>query len=280
MNEAILTNTRDLNISADKVLTGVGKFWFLVAFIGQFIFAFYIITFYGTSAITGNFELWNSVFPRGYVAGDIVGNIAVASHVMFAAIITLGGPLQLLPQVRNRFPKFHRINGRVYMMAAFIMALGGLFMMLTRGAVGAFITHVSLAINALLILVFVVQTVRYAIARKINIHRRWAIRLFLVVSGVWFYRIGLMLWMFIHGGPVGFDMATFSGPFLTFLSFSTYLLPLFVFELYVWAKDKSDTFGKVAMTTGLLILTGAMAVGIFIAAMGMWLPRIANVLNG
>ena len=277
MNEAILTNTRYLNISADKTLMTVGQLWFLVAFVGQFIFAFYIITFYGTSAITGNFELWNSVFPRGYVAGDIVGNIAVALHVMFAAIITLCGPLQLLPQVRNRFPKFHRINGRVYMMAAFIMALGGLFMMLTRGAVGAFITHVSLAINALLILVFVVQTVRYAIARKIKIHRRWAIRLFLVVSGVWFYRIGLMLWMFIHGGPVGFDMATFSGPFLTFLSFSTYLLPLFVFELYLWAKEKSGTFGKVAMTTGLLILTGAMAVGIFIAAMGMWLPRIVNV---
>ena len=72
-------------------------------------------------------------------------------------------------------------------------------------------------------------------------------------------------------------MATFSGPFLTFLSFSTYLLPLFVFELYLLVKEKSSTFGKLAMTTGLLILTAAMAVGIFIAAMGMWLPRILNV---
>jgi len=277
MNEAVLTNTSNINISVDKTLKGVGQFWFLVAFIGQFIFAFYITTFYGVSAIKGNFEMWNSVLPSGYIPGDTIGNIAVAMHVLFAAIITLCGPLQLIPQIRNRMPKFHRFNGRLYMITAFIMALGGLYMMITRGAVGAFITHISLAINALLIVIFVIQTVRFAIARKINIHRRWAIRLFLVVSGVWFYRVGLMLWLFIHGGPVGFDMETFSGPFLTFLSFSTYLLPLFVFELYSFAKEKSNTTVKIAMSVGLFILSCAMAVGIFVAAMGMWLPRILNV---
>ena len=277
MNEAILTTKNNVEVSTAKILTGLGKTWFLVAFIGQIIFALYISSFYGLSAIKGDFEIWNSVLPQGYIPGDTIGNIVVALHVLFAAVITLCGPLQLLPQIRKHTPKFHRVNGRIYALTALIMALGGLHMIITREAIGAPITHVSIAINALLIILFVVQTVRFAIAKKINIHNRWAIRLFLAVSGVWFYRVGLMLWMTIHGKPVGFDMATFSGPFLTFLSFSSYLLPLFVFELYQYVKARNNTIGNTIMSAGMILLTLGMAVGIFAATMGMWLPRIMSV---
>ncbi len=38
------------------------------------------------------------------------------------------------------------------------------------------------------------MALRYALARNIDAHKRWAVRTFIVVSGVWFFRVGLMLW--------------------------------------------------------------------------------------
>ena len=37
------------------------------------------------------------------------------------------------------------------------------------------------------------------------------------MNGVWFFWLGLLLWLMIHQQPVGFDPKTFTGPFLTFL---------------------------------------------------------------
>ncbi|QXP44925.1 hypothetical protein FM038_25960 [Shewanella eurypsychrophilus] len=67
----------------------------------------------------------------------------------------------------------------------------------------------------------------------------WAIRLFIVMGGVWFFRIGLMLWLMIHQAPVGFDPKTFEGPFLSFLGFAQYLIPLAVAQLYFAASDSN-----------------------------------------
>jgi hypothetical protein len=95
-----------------------------------------------------------------------------------------------------------------------------------------------------------------------------------VASGVWFFRVGLMLWLFIHKAPVGFDPETFRGPFLTFLGFAQYLLPLAVLEIYFWARDRAGALVKSITAGGVFVLTVAMGVGIFTATMGMWLPRL------
>ena len=52
---------------------------------------------------------------------------------------------------------------------------------------------------------------------QLKAHREWAIRLFLVVSGVWFFRVFLMLWLTINQGPAGFDIETFQGPALKYI---------------------------------------------------------------
>jgi len=258
--------------TAHKLLTLSAQFWFLVAVVGQGIFAYYIIAFYGGSAVQGNLEAWAQVLPHGYVEGQTAANLALASHLLIAAVITIGGPLQLIPQVRARVPVFHHWNGRVYIVSAFVASIGGLYMVWTGGAVGGLAQHIS--INAVLIMLCAAMALRYAMARKITIHRRWALRLFLVVSGVWFFRVGLMLWLGIHKAPVGFDPDAFQGPFLTFLSFAQYLLPLAILEFYLRARDGSNTTAKLAVSGTLVVLTLAMGFGISVATMGMWLPRI------
>ena len=96
-------------------------------------------------------------------------------------------------------------------------------------------------------MVFATLALRYALARDFKTHRRWALRLFMVVNGVWFFRVGLMFWIAVNQGPVGFDPKTFRGPFLSFWAFADYLLPLAILELYLRTKDRAGTRGQFAM---------------------------------
>lgn len=266
----------DLNMyaRADHFLKLSTQFLFLVVVAGQWIFAAYVVTFYGGSAAHGDLAKWNKVLPHGYVVGDGVGNFAVAMHLLLAFIVIVGGPLQFVSMIRSRFPSFHRWNGRIYLPTAVACSLIGVFMGWTRGAIGSTLSHYAITGNAIVIVFCAAMTLRYALARKFPIHRRWALRLFFAVGGVWFFRVGLMFWVIVNQGPVGFDPSTFLGPFLTFLSFAQYVVPLAVVEIYLRIQDCAGARGKLAMAAGLLVLTIAMGVGIFGATMFMWLPRI------
>lgn len=248
--------------------------WFVVAVLGQLAFVAYVIGFYGRAALQGRFEAWNKVLPHGYVAGDTFGNVIVSLHLVFATVVIVGGALQLMPAIRRVAPAFHRWNGRVYLGSVLLMSVGGLVMVWTRGTVGDLSQHIAISINALLIIAFAGMALRHALARRIDAHRRWALRLFLVVAGVWFFRIGLMAWIVVNQGPVGFDPKTFAGPFLTFLAFAQYVLPLAVLELYLRAQAGRGSLQRIAVAACLFVLTLVTAGGVAAASMLMWLPRL------
>ena len=236
MNTLVLTQRMDLDALAAGALKAAGRFWFVIAVLGQLIFAF-----------------------------------AIATHLASALVVILTGALQLVPQVRNRFPVFHRWNGRVYLFTALTLSLGGLYMLFFRGAqTGGLIPQIGSAFNIVLIWLCAAMALRYAIARDFRTHRRWALRLFLVVMGAWFFRIGFFLTLLVFQGPVGFDPTTFTGPLLTFLVFAQYVLPLAVLELYLCAQTGGNAMQRAAVAGGLSVLTLGMAAGIFAVSMAVW----------
>ncbi|WP_282162807.1 DUF2306 domain-containing protein [Ulvibacterium marinum] len=261
-------------IFSNKALSSAAAIWFVTAVLGQWIFAFYVAAFYGGAAINGDFMKWNRVLPHGYIEGDTIGNTAVAIHLLFAIVIMLGGPIQFVPQIRNRFPAFHRWNGKLYLVTAFIASFSGIYMVLTKGTITGITGDISVSFNGLLIMLFALLAWRMAVVRKFKAHERWVLRLFLVVNGVWFFRIGLMLSFLLNGGPFGFDPETFRGPFITFLGIGQYMIPLLILELYFFTKDRTGNFGKLAMATTLFVMTIFMGLGVFAATTGMWLPRL------
>ena len=250
------------------------KSWFAIAVLGQWLFVAYVIGFYVRAVWQGRIETWNEILPHGYVPGDTAGNLVVAVHLMFAVLIIVGGSLQVMTGVHRRFPRFHRINGRIYLVSAFVMSLGGLIMVWTRGTVGGPPQALAITINALLIMGCAIMTVRDALGRRFEAHRRWALRLFLVISGVWFFRIGLMFWITVNRGPIGFDPHTFRGPALVVLAFAQYLVPLAVLELYFRAQRSRSAILRAGMAGTLGVLSLATAAGIVAAFLFMWLPRL------
>jgi len=273
MSTAVLTNRLDLDSVAYSSLKAAARFWFVVTVFGQLMFAFAVASFYGLTALRGDFHGWSRFISRGYVSGDTLGNLAVVMHVGSAVGIMLAGALQLIPQIRNRFPAFHRWNGRIYMLTAVSLSIAGLYMTWIRGSVGHIFQHLGRSLNAVLIMLSAAMALRYALARDFKTHRRWALRLFLVASASWFLRLMFFLSLLLFG-PVGFDPTTFRGPLLTFLSFASYLLPLAVLELYLRAQDRAGTLGRMATAVGLFVLTLAMVAGVFAVTMAIWVPQV------
>lgn len=270
----IIQTTNQTKQASAKMLKIAVTSWFVVAVIGQWIFTVYIVAFFGPSGLHGNFEQWNKALPKGYIAGEPMGNLAVILHLLFAVVILIGGPLQFIPYIQKHARTLHRWNGRIYLITAFVVSLSGVFMTWTRGGTNNLVQHTIITINAVLIMLFAILAWRYALARKFNIHRRWAFRMFLAAGGVWFFRIGLMLWLMIHQGPVGFDPKTFQGPFLNFLGVSQYLLPLAAYELYLYAQKQQNSTIKWVTSITLFFLTLMTAAGVFAATVGLWLPQL------
>lgn len=272
MTAAILDRQNPSPLLADRILKASGVFWFSVAVAGQAAFVLYIGLFYGRAAMAGDYGRWNDVLVGGWRAGDMIGNVTLALHLLLAAVVTVGGPLQLIPAIRRRWPALHRWNGRTYMVTAIVASLGGLYLSWTREGAGELAMQVGISLNGLLIIGCAAMAWRLALEKRFDAHRRWAMRTFLLVSGVWFFRVGLMAWVLANQGPVGIG-EDFDGPFVRFLAYGCYLVPLAVLELYFRAQRGGPAVRLVV--AGLVItMTLVMALGVVGAAMGMWLPRV------
>jgi uncharacterized membrane protein len=247
--------------------------WFSVAAVGQLLFAYYILRFYGGNALRGNPGAWTTVLEVGYAAGATTRNTILISHLAAALLINVMGVLQLVPAVRSRWPRFHRVNGRVYLVTVVVAAMGGATLLLTGTSEGRQIQYLASGIMAMLIIMFAALALRAARARRIDSHRRWALRLFLTVNGGWFFRISLMLWIVANRGPVGFDGKTFTGPFLDGLAFAQYLVPLGIAELYFRAKASTRPALPYTVAAGLFVLALGTLAGVAAATAIMWAPH-------
>src|SRR5437762_1195334 len=139
MSTAVLTSRVELSSIADTALKAAARFWFVVTVAGQLLFAFAVASFYGLTALRGDYHGWH--VTNGFVPGVTKDNWAVVIHFASAAVIMLAGAIQLVPQVRNRFPMFHRWNGRTYMLTAVTGSLAGVYMTWIRGSVGDLPQH-------------------------------------------------------------------------------------------------------------------------------------------
>ena len=248
-------------------------FCYLAIAAGQLLFVAFILLYYYPPTLTGNFAAWNEKpIITGFVAGDTAGNLFFAVHVLMAAVITFGGLVQLVPAIRGRWPALHRWNGRLYLVSALTLALGGLWMTWGRGTWLALGGAIGITLDALLIIGFAALAWQAARHRRFADHRRWAIRLFAVASAVWFMRVGYMAWGLATGGA-GIGKAM-DGPFDLFLAFANSLLPLAVAEIYLRAGARGTPAARkgvaaLLVLSGLVILAGSAG-----AWMVMWGPYI------
>ena len=247
----------------------VGTVWLSSAIFGAYILALFV-----GGAIVGTPEDWNKSLPRLYVPGGLAANIGIGVHFLLGAVLLLLGPVQLMQRVRVRAPAWHRRIGWVYAVSAFATGIGGTTYILARGTIGGATMDVGFGLYGVLVVLASVQTVRHAMARRIEVHRRWAVRLYALAIGSWLYRMDYGFWM-LFAGKLG-RTETFDGPFDVFMIFWFYLPNLVVAELFLRARrpqaGQAMKYGAAGVLAGTSLFVG-LATGFF-TVMG-WAPVIA-----
>jgi hypothetical protein len=254
-------------ITPDAALTWSAALWLAIATIGQWVFLTYVAIVFGGSALLGHWEVWNDRLSQGHVVGDVFGNGVVAAHLVLAALVLGAGPLQFIPRIRARFPAVHRWVGRIYMAGVALATLSGLYMLRTRD-IGSLSLNLGFVLQALVIGVFLFFALRYAIARQIDRHQRWALRFFMVSSIALTYRVIFMIWVLATGGT-GINFETGEGAFLDVMAIGQFF-PLLVLEVYFRTKERKGATAKYWMAGVLGTAAGATGLGILLLAVGLW----------
>lgn len=186
----------------------------------------------GVLALTGEAE------ALGRLAGSLTSNIAIFLHMILGGVATILAVLQWAGPVRARWPRVHRVAGRVLAPLALLTGIGGLTYIGLRGTIGGWPMNVGFGLYGALMVAAAIQTPRLARAGDYARHRRWGIRLIVLVLGSWIYRVhyGLLYGITCSMGEAYCGMGSrsdFGGPFDLVMNFAFYLPYLALAEVWI-----------------------------------------------
>ena len=252
-----------------------------ITWISTGIFSIYIAVFYGGAIFAGSLEQdWNQVLPDLYDKAATPAAWMIGMHFFAGSAVLLLGPLQFITALRRRHPAFHRWTGRIYVLSALAAGIGGLSYLVLKGAVGGIVMELGFGLYGVLTVLAALQTIRHARARRTELHRAWAVRLFALGIGSWLYRLYYGLWLKGIGG-MGHTQ-TFDGPFDMVMSFFFYLPNLLVAEYLIRRAGLAAPAAGLrrhAGAGGIVLLVLFLALATWLFAYSYWLPHIGRRLG-
>lgn len=260
-----------MKTTPNRVLENSKKIWFICLLIAQICFVIYLALGYGLTGVTTGISGWNSLNSTAYVANDATGNFMYAAHVLLAIVMIIGGSLQLIPSIRTKHPRFHRYNGRIFVLLACTISMAGMYLMIVRGTVGNLLMHSLTMFGGGMVILSSIFAVLAARKRNINSHKIWAIRLYLVANGVLFFRLMIFAW-FLTFGSQGIDPATFTGPTVLAVSICSYVMPLLIAELVRYAETTTNKIMTIATASLMMLISVVFLVGLFGVVLAEWYP--------
>lgn len=233
----------------------VGRFFQVAALAGLGLFGLYIVLRAG-GATPKNFDQWNALVagqPMPSAAGWIA-SIGIGVHFAMGTILVLAWPILFSATIRARHRAVHRWTGRVYVTAGFLAGAGGLSFIFAHGAYAP-AASVAFAIWGALLMLAAVKAYLHARARRFDLHRAWAIRLFALVLGSWVFDLEIRAWKDLTGG-VGMGPGDAFGLFDYAILYLFFVPNLLVAEFFI-----RNLHRRIAMPRALLWPATAALVG-------------------
>lgn len=193
---------------------------FLFLFAGKFVLNDAIPYFGFDEEVYGRF--WGMKWPLiGHVSGGLLALVL--------------GPFQFWAGFRNRYLKFHRWTGRLYLTGILIGTISSVTLALTTGIAIHLTWAISLLFLAMAWLLTSAMAFRFILLKRVNLHKEWMIRSYVITFAFVLFRwLNGMAWIHEYG--------TFTeiGPMLIWVS---WVIPLFFTEIILqWNKTKSPYF--------------------------------------
>ena len=110
-------------------------------------------------------------------------------HIVPGILFMVLGPLQSMPSIRNRWLRFHRWSGRVFMVASLVCVISALMFVPMLPVFGSFSTSVGVVFAGSIFPVCLVQCDRRIRQRRIAPHREWIIGAFAIGLGISTFRV-------------------------------------------------------------------------------------------
>lgn len=242
------------------------------------LFGLYILAFYAGALAEGEMERWNRVLPGLHDPQTPAATAGIGLHFAAGGLILILGCIQLMGGVRARYPAFHRWTGRLYVAAALLAGIGGLVFIARKGTIGGPVMDLGFGLYGALMVLAAVQTYRHARARRMDLHRAWALRLFALAIGSWLYRMDYGFWMILADGAG--HARDFRGPFDRVMAFFFYLPNLLLVEVFLRARRRAAAPAlRLAAAAALATATGFLLLGTYYFTRIYWGPAILDRLG-
>ena len=270
INKSLISKTKT---TTQTLLNYMTIFLVATVWISTIIFGLYILAFYALALFNGETMQWNEVLPDLYDSKNRTATIGIGIHFIAGGIILILGCIQLINPIRKKYPTFHRLVGRLYIIASLTAAIGGLTFIFLKGTIGGLVMNIGFSLYGILMFIAAIETVRHARKKQFEKHRAWALRLFALALGSWLYRIDYGFWLLLADG-VG-HTKTFSGVFDQVMSFFFFIPNLFVAEIVI---GKLDFFKKpIVQLIGaflLFMVSIFLTIGSYYFIKHLWGPAI------
>lgn len=251
--------------------------WASIILVGQWAFTLYLFCTFVLSRWL-NIEVSSLTLVKGASHATGGDRSLFFVHVLAGIYLSFFGFLQLVPQIRQRFRGFHRWNGRIFFILGLSGAITGLYLSWFASYNTPSIASLGVTLNGLLILISIGFAWYYAINKQFSHHLRWATHAFILVNGVWAFRLVLMGWYLVNQGPNG-NTNNVDGPMDIVLSFACYLLPMAIVELLWWSnRQPKNALRANIVAVSVLFGTVVTLIGVIAALMFIWMPSINTVL--
>ena len=101
-------------------------------------------------------------------------------HILPALLFVILGPLQFNRSLRGRHPQWHRVSGRIYLVASTIIGFSALIMSFAMPAIGGIAQAAATTLFSVHFLFALARAFLYIRDREIALHREWMIRAFAI----------------------------------------------------------------------------------------------------
>ena len=123
-------------------------------------------------------------------------------HILPGAFFMVLGTLQFVPGIRRRYPRYHRLAGRVFVAIGYIVGLSALALPFMMRPIGGLNEATGTILFAIYFLVALSKAWWYARKRQLLLHREWMIRTFALGLAVATIRpIIVLFFAFSHQPP-------------------------------------------------------------------------------
>jgi hypothetical protein len=255
-------NAVNTTLAGDRAFRWIGRSFYFAGLLGLAVFGTYILL-RGTGSTYKVFDQWHDLvtgLPMR-TSADWIANIGIGMHFFMGAVLVLAWPILFSSRIRVRHRAVHRWTGRVYVTAGLLAGVGGMSFILAHHNGSA--AHTAFAMWGAVMMLSAVMAYVHARARRFDLHRAWAIRLFAMVLGSWIFDLEYRAWIDMAGG-VGIGTDEVPGAFDYAINYLFFIPNLLVAEFFI--RNKHKQFAKVRMMKWPALATLAVAGLIFVYA--------------